>query len=74
MSVGYVCVSATCRREIEIELSHGVLDENSKVCSCGAEMKKVYTAPAFRKLSEAEAQRFFADCIKAGTLKRATSG
>jgi hypothetical protein len=58
----YVCVSNTCRREVEIEIppSCGKTGEISNpTCACGAEMKKVYSAPVLRTLSEAEAiQRF----------------
>ncbi len=70
MVTRYVCVSATCRREMELEVSHGGSSGPvAKGCPCGAGMKKVYTAPILRKLYEATDKQFFADCILAGIIK-----
>ena len=46
----YVCPSKSCRREIEIELSHGSVAA-SPTCTCGTKMKKAYTTPALFKLN-----------------------
>ena len=53
----YVCSSATCRREIEIEIppGHKVGETQNPRCTCGSKMKKVYSAPVFRELTSAEA-------------------
>ena len=70
MSTRYVCVSTTCRREMEFEVSHGGISGRvAKVCPCGAEMKKVYAAPILRKLYEVTDKQFFADCILTGIIK-----
>lgn len=59
----FVCQSATCRREIEIalQLGNGMGKVSKPRCTCGSEMKKVYTKPAFRELSEAEGLLLFGD-------------
>ena len=57
----YVCLSEGCSREIDIEVPpRGRPGESSNpICTCGAEMKKVYSVPVFQKLSKSEAvQRF----------------
>lgn len=66
MSKRYVCVSTACRREAEIEIPLSDVDgqtSNPKCSYCGSEMKKVYTKPAFVKLSEAEAIQRFGDLL-----------
>ena len=57
----FVCQSVTCRREIEIAFqpSNGTRQISNPRCTCGTEMKKVYTKPAVRELSKAEAQIHF---------------
>ena len=57
----YVCLSENCRREIDIEVPPGSRagEASNPACTCGAEMKKVYSAPVFEELSKTEAiQRF----------------
>jgi hypothetical protein len=48
--------SNTCRREVEIEITEA---NGMFLCECGAEMKKVYSAPILTRLSEAEAVERF---------------
>jgi len=59
----FVCQSATCRCEVEIAFLPG--NEAGQIsnlqCLCGAELKKVYSEPAFRELSEAEALLLLGD-------------
>jgi hypothetical protein len=52
-----VCVSRICRREIEIEIPLGgrAGETSNPTCTCGAEMKKVYSPPVFQKLSKSQA-------------------
>ena len=49
----YVCPSKFCRREIEIDLSLGVVAKSPR-CTCGTKMKKVYTTPVLFKLNWTE--------------------
>lgn len=66
MSSDYVRVSATCPGEMEMEVSNGgILNERSKICSCAAKIKKVYTAPTLRVLTDVSAKQFLADCTEA---------
>ena len=60
MRIRYMCVSQVCRRETEIESPHGDMagETPSPICACGMKMKKVYTAPAFRRLSKAETSQY----------------
>ena len=56
MRIRCVCPCHSCRREVEIDIA----GENSRgvplpKCACGTTLKRVYSPPAFRKLSEAEA-------------------
>ena len=55
MRIRYICVSKTCRREVETETLF------IPRCVCGSEMKKVYSAPVFTRLSEAEAAERFGE-------------
>jgi hypothetical protein len=45
----YICQSKTCRREIEIEIPprHRAGESSNPRCTCGSEMKKPYSRPAF---------------------------
>jgi len=52
MQQRYICRSPTCRRESE---RSGDLEQNP-ICACGAEMKKVYSPPDIRSLSEEDAR------------------
>ena len=52
----FVCQSATCRREATLQPSNGTGQISNPQCTCGSEMKKIYTKPAFRELSKAEAE------------------
>ena len=53
----FVCLSATCRRQTEVAIPPG--NETGQIsnprCTCGSGMKRVYSKPAVRELSEAEA-------------------
>ena len=57
----FVCQSAACRREIALEPGNGTGRIANPRCTCGSEMKKVYTKPAIRELSKAEALLFLGD-------------
>ena len=48
----YICQSPVCRRESELPAG---LEQNP-ICECGAEMKKVYSPPEIRSLSEEDAR------------------
>ena len=52
----FVCQSSICRREIEIErpAGHKPGQTTNPRCICDSMMKKVYSRPVLRKLSEAE--------------------
>ncbi len=52
----FVCQSATCRREVTLQTVNGTGYIANPRCTCGSEMKKVYSKPAFRELSKAEAE------------------
>lgn len=56
MRIRWVCVSKTCQREVEEQMPPGEVAGKlpSPPCTCGAAMKRVYTAPTVRKLSEDE--------------------
>ncbi len=45
----YVCINPLCRSEIEVIRGSEETSANPK-CSCGAEMKKPYTTPIFRRI------------------------
>jgi hypothetical protein len=47
----YVCVNPLCRSEIEVIYPSMETSANPK-CACGAEMKKPYTTPVFRRLRD----------------------
>ncbi len=49
----YRCQSSDCREEIEVMETSREHDSNA-LCRCGAKMKKVYSKPVFRELSEVE--------------------
>ena len=59
----FVCQSVTCHREIEIALppANGTGRISNPRCTCGAEMKRAYTKPAFRELSKTEALLLLGD-------------
>ena len=65
MRIRYICVSKTCRREVETETSNKNGTFFAPTCECGSEMKKVYSAPAFTRLSEAEATERFGEFVQA---------
>ena len=44
----YVCTNPLCRAEIEV--TRASLDVANPKCACGAEMKKPYSTPIFRRL------------------------
>jgi hypothetical protein len=72
----YVCPSATCRREREIEIpadnSRGFIPPT---CTCGVTLKKIYSPPVFRKLTGTEAIQCFGDLVKLReTVKKAAAG
>ena len=50
----YRCQSPNCRDEIEVKKSSREEESNPR-CHCGATMKKVYSRPVFRELSDVEA-------------------
>ena len=57
--VQFVCQSSTCRRqfEIEIQTGSGTGQASRPRCTCGSEMKKAYSKPAFRIVSKDEAMQ-----------------
>ena len=57
----FVCQSAACRREIKLQPSNGTGQISKPRCTCGSEMRKAYSKPAFRELSEAEALLLLGD-------------
>lgn len=64
MRIPYICVSKTCRREIEIESSRMNGTFFSPTCECGSQMKKVYSPPAFTRLSGNEATERFGELVR----------
>ena len=50
----YRCQHPNCRDEIEVTKSSREEEPNPR-CQCGATMKKVYSRPVFRELSQVEA-------------------
>jgi len=65
-----VCVSDLCRREAEIEIPTGSLtsEASNLTCTCGSELKKVYSKPTFAKLSKAEGVERFRELVSEGLL------
>lgn len=61
MPARFVCQSAACRREITVQAGDGAGQILRPRCTCGSEMKKVYTKPAVREVSEAEALLLLGD-------------
>lgn len=61
MTSKYVCLSSSCRREVEMEIppSYAVGEILNPKCICGAEMKKVYSKPVLSGLSKEEAVHRF---------------
>jgi hypothetical protein len=57
----FVCQSATCRREVTLQPSNGAGQISNPQCTCGSEMKKVYSKPAFRELLKTEALLLLGD-------------
>ena len=59
----FVCQSAACRREIEVErlLDQGAGQSLTLRCTCGGMMKKVYSKPVLREVSRDEAILRFDD-------------
>jgi hypothetical protein len=55
--VQFVCQSSACRRQSKIEIPAGLEGRKTSKprCTCGSEMKRVYSKPAVRELSKAEA-------------------
>jgi hypothetical protein len=57
MRLRYVCMSKTCRKEMEIETSGNCKDREAaaaQTCTCGAKMKMVYSTPHLFKLVKTE--------------------
>jgi hypothetical protein len=52
----YICQSTTCRRRIEWSPGQRHGENSNPSCSCGSEMKKVYSEPVLRQLSRVEAR------------------
>jgi hypothetical protein len=65
MRIRYICASKTCRREVETEASNKNGTFFTPTCECGSEMKRAYFAPAFTRLSEAEAAERFGEFVRA---------
>jgi hypothetical protein len=69
-----VCRRSACRRRIEVELPRSSIGEALKIqCRCGSEMKRVYSEPVFRELSESEGSLHFGDSLLMKTQVK-TSG
>jgi len=54
--IQFVCQSSACRRQVEIGIptGSGVGHGPSMLCICGSKMKKVYSEPVFKELSNTE--------------------
>jgi hypothetical protein len=50
----YRCQNPNCRDEIEV-MNNSREEESTFRCHCGATIKKVYSRPVFRELSNVEA-------------------
>jgi hypothetical protein len=57
----FVCQSVVCRREIALQPGNGTGQIPNPRCTCGSEMKRVYSKPAIRELSKAEAELLLGD-------------
>lgn len=64
MLTPYICVSNTCRREVEIETTRMKGTSFSPTCECGSKMKRVYSIPVLTRLSEAEATERFGEFVQ----------
>ena len=75
MRLRYVCVSQICRRETEIESPHGdiAVEAASPICTCGTNMKKVYTTPILRRLSKVEASQYLDGILETIASRREKS-
>lgn len=56
MRIRWVCVSEVCRREVEVQVAPADMARkiSSPTCACGGAMKRVYTTPTIRKLSQGD--------------------
>jgi hypothetical protein len=52
----YICQNPSCRNEFERPKDSGPEGNTNPRCTCGSEMKKVYSKPMARKLSKSEAR------------------
>jgi hypothetical protein len=71
--VQFVCQSSSCRRQVVVEVPPGSatgLVSNPR-CTCGSEMKRVYSKPAFRILSKEVEQRLGDFNVPNGSAKSA---
>jgi len=50
-SVLYICQNTACRKSFEVTNPPSHASGRKVRCACGSEAKRVYTAPAVRKLS-----------------------
>ena len=59
MRIRWICVSEACHREVEVQIQPSDMARQlpSPTCTCGGAMKKVYSTPTFRRLSEDEASQ-----------------
>ena len=51
----WICSNSKCRCEVLV-LSAGTHEGTNPTCSCGFPMKKVYTSPKVRRISEDDAR------------------
>jgi hypothetical protein len=69
----FVCRSSACRRQREIEIAND--SEGRQIskprCVCGSEMKRAYSKPEFRELSNAEVIWIFGDSAPSKTWPKA---
>ncbi len=64
MRIRYICVSSSCRQEVEAETPFDHMNGTvlKQTCSvCGSQMKKAYSAPVLTRLSKTEATERFGD-------------
>jgi hypothetical protein len=61
--VQFVCQSSSCRRQVVVEARAGGAtgQVSNPGCTCGSEMKRVYSKPAFRILSKEEVEQRLGD-------------
>jgi len=59
-----VCRRSACRRiEIELPTRIGIGEALKILCLCGSEMRRVYSEPVFRELSETKVGLRFGDSL-----------